>query len=129
MPDAKATKAKTVALLAKQHIEHLKGGQEDHEVHCIAVERLVELHPTFRRSIHEAVPSRVFEGSAGVRTTIVCPPESVRLSLRVVKAVRTLGQRHYDLLVQLKDDVVVLLLNVEGIEVVVHQIGYAILLI
>jgi hypothetical protein len=68
----------------------------------------------------------VFEGSAGVRTTILCMPESNRPSLKAVIVIRMLGPCHHDLLMRLKDDVIVFLLNVKGIEAVVHQIGYTV---
>jgi hypothetical protein len=111
-----------VTLLPKQHIERLERGQDNHEIHCIAAERLVELHLTFRRGVREAVPSQVFEGSSGVRTTTVRMAVPVCVCVKSVIVVGALRPHHPDLLVRLEDDVIVFLLNVKGIEVVISQI-------
>jgi hypothetical protein len=111
--DPETPKAEPMAYFSKHHIECLKWGEDNHKVHCIVAEGFIELHPTLRRGVREAVLGRVLEGSPGVRSVVVRSAVPIRVLIITTIATGLLIPHHRDLFMGFQDDVVVVLVNAE----------------
>ncbi len=80
-------------------------------VHCIAAEKFIELHPTLRRCVREAVPGQVLEGSPGVRSAVVRSAVPIRALVITTIVIGSLIPHHRDLFMGFQDDVVLVLMN------------------